>query len=188
MEMLAPTLAVQGLAQGAPASVIETLPRPAVAAAVITTVAGAKFAVSLSAVAGAGNVHGFVMPAHMPPADQPVNWLAGVARIEMASPVLAGVHGLEQGEPASEIATAPPPTAVAVIAPPSAAACARYCGGAPSIAGVPADARLNATLPWVARFGCSTLFPTSGAPLEAVILFPRARWPSASGLEVSRAA
>ena len=56
--MLAPTLAVQGLAQGAPASVIETLPRPAVAAAVIATVAAAKLAVALTLALWL-NVHGW---------------------------------------------------------------------------------------------------------------------------------
>src|ERR1019366_6281988 len=98
--MLAPILAVQGLAQGAPASVIETLPRPAVAAAVIETVVGAKFAVTVSVVAAA-NVHGLVVCA-VHSLVQLAMWLApagvDVAVMEMLAPT-AGVQGVGQGAP-----------------------------------------------------------------------------------------
>src|ERR1039458_4712412 len=116
IEMLAPTLATQGLAQGAPLSVIETLPRPAVAAAVIETAVGAKFAVTVSVVAAA-NVHGLVVCA-VHSLVQLVMWLApagvDVAVIAMLAPTLA-TQGLAQGAPASVIETLPRPAVAAAV-------------------------------------------------------------------------
>jgi hypothetical protein len=120
IEMLAPTLATQGLAQGAPASVIETLPRPAVAAAVIETVAGAKVAVTFWLAAPAVSVHGLVMPVQVPPPpDQPVKVLpvTAVAESVTVSPSLAAqlVGLLAQPESLIVVVPVPAPACRTVI-------------------------------------------------------------------------
>jgi len=167
IEMLAPTAAEQGLAQGAPLSVIETLPRPAVAAAVIETGGiGANVAVSVST-AGAVDASTTHEPAppQVPP-DQPLKVLPGfgvavnvtVSPAEPGSTVVHVAAGPQLlGRPVGAlIVTVPLPDtfAVTVGSPAGAASGPTAAVCAASVSGVPPPVDTEAIRG--SALGCST--------------------------------